>query len=336
MVHDSEGNVLDVNETLTEMLGYTEEELLSLTVFDFEVDLDPERLRQRWEQMEAGAPKKTGLEGRHRRKDGSTYPVEVWVSKVSTDADSADRFIALARDITEQKERERELEEQRDNLEVLNQVVRHDIRNDLQIVSSYAELLEEHVDEDGTTYLSNIKESARNAISLTKSARDLAEVMLQSDTDNRAVALAQTLDEQIEDLRSAQSEAVITIDGTLPRVEVVGNDMLGSVFRNLLQNAIQHNNKQIPKITVSAERVDDKVTVRVADNGPGVPDKHKETIFGKGEKNLDSKGTGLGLYLVESLVDSYGGEVWVEDRTSEGETDTEGAVFVVELPVATA
>nr|WP_302080744.1 ATP-binding protein [Salinibaculum sp. KK48] len=49
--------------------------------------------------------------------------------------------------------------------------------------------------------------------------------------------------------------------------------------------------------------------------------------FGKGEKGLDSPGTGIGLYLVQTLLDQYGGDVWVADN------DPEGAVFVVELPI---
>jgi signal transduction histidine kinase len=67
------------------------------------------------------------------------------------------------------------------------------------------------------------------------------------------------------------------------------------------------------------------VTVRIADNGPGVPDERKESVFGKGEKGLESDGTGIGTYLVKTLVSRYSGTVWVEDN------EPRGAVFVVEL-----
>lgn len=100
------------------------------------------------------------------------------------------------------------------------------------------------------------------------------------------------------------------------------------MFRNLLQNAILHNDKEIPKVTITATTEEEMVEIRIADNGPGVPDGQKERIFGKGEKGLESAGTGIGLYLVRSLVESYGGDVWVEDN------EPEGSVFVVQLPVA--
>jgi signal transduction histidine kinase len=103
--------------------------------------------------------------------------------------------------------------------------------------------------------------------------------------------------------------------------------MLGSVFKNLLTNAIVHNDDPVREVTVSAAVDDDTVSVRIADNGPGIPDDRKEAIFEDGEKGLESAGTGLGLYLVETLVDRYGGGVRVEDN------DPEGSVFVVDLPV---
>lgn len=218
------------------------------------------------------------------------------------------------------------LEEQRDDLRMLNQVMRHDIRNDLQLVQAYASLLHDHVDEEGREYLDVIERSTENAVSLTTTARDLTQVILQEDAEAGRVSLARTLNQQVEEVRSAHPEAVVTVAGSIPATAVVGDEMLGSVFRNLLRNAIQHNDKTPPEVTVSATEEDDAVEVRIADNGPGVPDAQKEAIFGKGEKGLESPGAGLGLYLVQSLVDAYGGDVWVEDN------DPEGAVFVVRLP----
>ncbi len=68
------------------------------------------------------------------------------------------------------------------------------------------------------------------------------------------------------------------------------------------------------------------VQVRVADNGPGIPDDRKEEIFDEGETGVDSDSTGLGLFLVHTLVERYEGTVWIEDN------EPEGRVFVVELP----
>jgi PAS domain S-box-containing protein len=231
-------------------------------------------------------------------------------------------------DITDRVQYERTLEEQRDNLEVLNQVVRHDIRNDLQLVLTYAETLQAYVEADGQEYIDRVLEAAHNAVDITTTARDVTQVMLQSTVDRRPTSLRFALEGEIEAVRSNHEHALVTVDGTIPSVEVYADDMLESVFRNLLSNAIQHNDKEVPKVTVSVIHDDESVQVRIADNGPGIPDERKDKIFEQGEMSLDSEGTGLGLYLVDTLVDRYDGMVRVEDN------DPDGAVFLVDLPIA--
>lgn len=222
------------------------------------------------------------------------------------------------------------LKRQRDDLRLLNQVMRHDIRNDLQLVEAYAELLDDHVDEAGKEYLDMIKQSADSAVSLTTTVRTLAEVMLREDAEPGRLPLNRVLSQQVEEVRAGYSEAIFTIDGSLPNAEIIADDMLSSVFRNLLRNAVQHNDETPPKVTVSAtiNEADGIAEVRIADNGPGIPADQRDEIFGKGEKGLDSPGAGIGLYLVRSLVDIYGGDVWIEDN------EPKGAVFVVRLSLA--
>lgn len=251
---------------------------------------------------------------------------DYWVSiDVYPDEDGISVF---SRDITERKEYERRLKEQRDDLEILNQVVRHDIRNDLQLISAYAELLGERVDDDELEYVETISRRARTAVELTQSARSLAAVMLQNESETEPMPLRRTLETQLEETRATYPGAAITLADEIPDVSVRGNELLSSVFRNILKNAVQHNDEDLPTVQVSVELDDDAVTISIADNGPGVPDERKEEIFGKGEKGLESGGTGVGLYLVGTLVESYGGEVRVTDN------DPEGANFAVTLPIA--
>ena len=225
---------------------------------------------------------------------------------------------------------ERRLEKQRDDLETLNQVLRHDIRNDLQIVLAYADLLADHVEagSDGEDYLETLQDSASQAVELTKTAREMADVMLANADGQRQIRLRPLITDVVADVQSQHADADVSVAGPLPETAVLANEMLESVFRNLVKNAVQHNDKAVPEVTVSVRDNASEVTVRVADNGPGVPDAQKDEIFGKGKRGLDSAGTGLGLYLAQTLVDAYGGDIWVEDN------DPEGAVFVVTLPKA--
>lgn len=234
----------------------------------------------------------------------------------------------IYQDITSLKEYERTLEKQRDGLDLLNQVVRHDVRNKLQLVLAHGELLQTATDEPDTGSIEQVRDAARDAIEIMTTARGVMEEILQSEADHRPVQLRGILENEIEEVQSNYDTAVVKLGDNVPSVEVVADDMLASVFRNLLTNGIQHNDAEIPKVTASAVRDGGRVLVHVADNGPGIPADRTDEIFEQGEMGLESAGTGLGLYLVETVVDRYGGEVRVENR------DTDGTVFTVELPIA--
>jgi len=265
----------------------------------------------------------------HIQTDDGTRYLEISSSDFATETEQTLGTLFVIRDITTRKKAQQQLEEQRNDLDILNQVLRHDIRNDLQVVTGYGDLLTDHVDEDGTEYLDTLQSSADHAAELTETARDIADVMLSREDAQQQdrVNLRSTLERELDKIESEYPNANLTVEGSLPAVQVRANQLLDSVFRNLLSNAVQHNDKDVPEISVSATNHDGRVVVRIADNGPGVADNQKEEIFGKGEKGLDSSGTGLGLHLVHHLVTHYGGEVWVEDN------DPEGAVFAVELPL---
>lgn len=258
--------------------------------------------------------------------DGETWILQT--TKLPYESSSIDTGAVLGygRNVTELKTYERALETQRDNLEVLNKVVRHDIRNELQLVLVYADMLTEFVDDAGREFLEHVLTSADNAVDITETARDVTEVLLQPDPEFGPIHVQTVLRSEIDSLRSNYEHADVSVVGSIPEAVVLADDMLGSVFRNLLTNAIEHNDQSEPTVTIGAERTDDRVFVRIADDGPGISDDRKAAIFEEGEKSLESDGTGLGLYLVETLLERYGGDVRIEDN------DPCGAVFVVELP----
>ena len=252
------------------------------------------------------------------------------------------RMIGVQIDVTERVVAARRVEQQRDALELLNSVVRHDIRNDLQLVDAYADMLAETDTDYNERYLSIIRRATADAIDLTSTAEELSEVMLQADPKPEPIALRPVLQAEIEAVSQSYTDSEITVEGEIPDVLVSAGPLLDAVFRNLLRNAIQHNRRETPGIWVSADCFDGRIEIRVADNGAGIDKAEKETIFGKGNQGLDSDGTGIGLYLVESLIEGYGGDVWVEDRGrptysgSRSQTEDDeptGAVFVVQLTV---
>ncbi|GAA0505676.1 PAS domain S-box-containing protein [Halorubrum aquaticum] len=284
---------------------------------------DRDRVRANIEGSDQ-ATAENAYEGRVVRPDGSIRWVLTRQVLLRDDEGIPTEAIGICTDITEQKRREQELE-------ILNRLVRHDIRNDLAVVLGWIEILEDHVDDEGRGYLEKVLHSGEHVIELTEIARDYVEMTVSNgDLAVEPTPLSSVLATEVALREESFPDAEFVVHDPLPEVDVAANGMLGSVFRNLLNNAVQHNDKDVPVVEVSCESRDEDVEVRIADNGPGIPDDRKNEVFGKGERDFDSPGTGIGLYLVYTLVTQYGGEVWAEDD------DPTGTVFVVRLPKATA
>lgn len=232
-------------------------------------------------------------------------------------------------DVTARESYRQQLEEKTEQLEALNRVVRHDIRNDMSVILAWSEQLQDHVTDEGHDALDRVLRKSRHVIELTDIARDFVESLSdEQPTELEPIALDEILDAELATVRDSYPDATFRVAGDIPHVSVQANEMLSSVFRNLFENAVQHNDKETPEITVTCEETAETARVRIADNGPGIPDSQKEQIFGKGEKGLDSPGTGIGLYLVYTLTEQFDGDVWIEDN------EPNGSVFIVELPKA--
>jgi signal transduction histidine kinase len=259
-------------------------------------------------------------------QDGETRFYDVSTTPFSS-GDVATGQLVTVTDVTERETYRKRLEEKTEQLEALNRVVRHDIRNDMAVVVGWAEILADHVDDDGREPLERVLQKSQHVIELTDVAHDFVESLSdQEGTEVEATDLRPVLESELAAVRDSFPDAEFRLEGSVPDVSVRANEMLSSVFRNTLENAVRHNDEETPEVTVRCETDPESVRVRIADNGPGIPDDRKEAVFGKGEKGLDSPGTGIGLYLVHTLTEQFGGEVWVEDN------EPEGSVFVVELP----
>ena len=233
----------------------------------------------------------------------------------------------VTREITLQKHNEEELKRKKEELTIINRIISHDIKNDVSILTGWAEVLEDYIDEEGEKMLTHIEETSTHIAELTEITKDFVESLEGGATvDLEAIDLSGVISNEVEKLRSNHEDISVAVDSH-DELVVRANELLSSVVGNLLANAVRHNNSDRAEIDITTETTATAVTLRVADNGPGVADGQKEDIFGKGEKGPESPGTGIGLYLVYKLVDQYNGDVWIEDN------EPTGAVFVVELPL---
>ncbi len=226
---------------------------------------------------------------------------------------------AVARHASEQ-----ELHRRTEQLAVLNRLMRHDIRNDISLVVGRSKELADHVDHHGATLVSEILTAGNHVLQLTRSVGDAAETVTSIEPlPLVAVDLSEVISSEVETARDLYEDATVEVVGDLPPVEVQANRLLSSVFGNLISNALLYNDAEVPLVRIEATVEDETATVRVADNGPGIPPERREVIFQRGTSG-DGGGTGTGLYLVDQLVERYGGKVDIEDTP-------DGTAFTVTL-----
>jgi signal transduction histidine kinase len=214
-----------------------------------------------------------------------------------------------------------ELSRRHDQLSLLAGVVRHDIANAATVISGWGKLLRGEVTPSGQDALDRILRAGRRITDIVDNSRDLTSLIdAGRDVETEPVDLARVLRAEVETIErvneSTQGTVVVDCQSPLPAVEVVAGGMLPSVFSNLLSNAVRHCDADPTEVTVTVEVDEERVVVRVADNGPGIGDDRKSTVFEPATKRGGSPGDGLGLALVRRLVESYDGHVWFEDRPS--------------------
>lgn len=340
---DEEGHFELVNDAMSELTGYDTEALLGEHTSHIKSDAVVERAESVVRSMvfNEREENEATLELEIQRDDDSEFPAEDHMTLLwDDDGERFEGTAGIIRNITERKAREQELQTTNKQLEVLNRILRHDIQNDVQVIEAWARKLQSELPETYQDEVQRIVRTNESIKELTQNGRELIQSFTQEETETEPVRLDNVIEGELNSARSRYSDAEFTVDGPLPVTVVSANGTLSSVVRNLLNNAVQHNRDQAV-VTIRVEQDGDAVRLLVIDNGPGVPDDQNEEIFGKGERGLESDGTGIGLYLVNQLVQSYGGDVWVENsgqRNSPNPTGTigsGGAVFVVELPTAT-
>ncbi len=249
-----------------------------------------------------------------------------------TDVDGSPMILEMDIDITERKRTEEALKAAKQQAELYLDLMSHDINNMHQIAMGYLELAQDSIQDEGERKLLEkpvevLQRSARLIQNVRKLQKLKDGVFRIGNVDIRGVLV----DVQREYGAIPEKNITLQFHGH-EHCYVMANELLHDVFANLVSNAVKHSNA-LAEIGIDVDRVSDNGTacyrVAVEDNGSGIPDGSKDMIFNRMQKG-SAKGMGLGLFLVRSLVESYGGRVWVEDRVKGDHT--KGARFVVVLP----
>ena len=320
---DVDGTMLEANETVLEFAG---------------VDRDAFVGRKLWETAWfRGRPEavEAAREGIERAAAGESYATEIEVEgaegtetiefsvqPITDDRGEIALLVPEGQRITDLKRRER-------HLKVLHRFLRHNLRNKMTVIRGTADVLGDRLsDPTDREYVAQIEAAAGELIDLSETAHQLSRVAIGGGDDgHQPIDLRETLATVRTDIEREYDGATVRLGPDLDHV-VAADWRLRPVFEQLVENAVEHTDDGAPTVEISCRACEGSVSVRIVDDGPGIPEDELVGITTDEDPTQLTHGTGFGLWLVRSVVDDYAGTIEY-DRRPEG-----GSIVTVELPTA--
>ncbi len=353
-VHDFEGNILEVNQRAMELTGYSRQELLSMRI----ADLDPD-----YHEREAGGAfwnclakeEPLTFEARHKRKDGTAFPVEVTVSHV--ELGGALRVMALVRDITERKQYEASLIRAKQYAEEASSAksdflarMSHEIRTPMNSILGMLRLvLSNDMPDKQRERIEVAKGSAESLLWLLNDLLDLSRIEAgRFSLHKKEFRPRQLLHNAIKEMELLASEKGVSLSMSVDRelpTNLVGDPYrLKRILINLLSNAVKFTDEgwislearqlSMAPCLDNGHLLTTTVLFKVVDTGKGIPPEHLNAIFESYEQGVNAahsaeQGAGLGLAICKKLTEQMEGAIWAESEPGAG------SVFYVRIPLET-
>jgi PAS domain S-box-containing protein len=337
------GEIVLLNLQAEKQFGYRRDELLGQKVKNIIPEGFAERLIAddlRSAEDALAQQIGTGIELTGRRKDGSEFPIEIMLSPLG----SAEKILITAaiRDITERKRHERTMQEKNTELEIaVNELgafsysVSHDLRAPLRAIDGYSQILLKQygplLTGEPRKYLQRVRDN-------TVQMGHLVDDLLRFSRLGRQPLVKQLVPTDTivaQALRDAQQQlpgrSVDVIVGDLPPVWADAA-LLKQVFTNLIDNAFKYTQKRDDAVVeISSRKIGDEQVFVIRDNGVGFDMQYAGKLFDvfqRLHRAEDFAGTGVGLAIVQRIVQRHGGRIWAEAAVDHGATfyfSTEGS-----------
>ena len=329
-VIDAEGRVSYGNPALCRMTGYELSELQRLRVWDFFDGMPIDAVNAKICDRQQG--REDHYETSIIKRNGDCRPVSLSAAPLYDSDGQFNGSMFIVSDITEQKKSHRELEraekrerEAKENGMTYLDVMAHDIGNQLQVLKLSAELLQTmNRGELGSTVLESVLQSVERCESIVSKARDIEHLMsLPLERVDLSEALFHCVHRAEVELDDVELETRVEDTETM----VMADEFLERLFWIIVENAYVHNPGVDRRIWIDLRSESGGYTVSVTDNGPGIANGLKRTLF-----DPTRRPGGVGLHLARQIVRKYGGRLTFGDRV-EGSPE-QGADFRIWLPVA--
>ncbi len=209
----------------------------------------------------------------------------------------------------------RDLETSNQQIQVLSRVFRHNVRNDLNVVRGYANLLEDRVDdEEGRRYLETIRETTDDVVAISEKLRVVEEVSPR--TTQGRVDLVGVVHDAVEDFTDDDVDITVL---TPAEAWIHADGSVSYPIREVFENAIAHNDKPVCRLDARIDIDGSTTCLEVRDNGPGIPESEREVLQAEEETPL-SHASSIGLWLVKWMCELHDGTVGFETSGDEDGT----------------
>jgi len=336
VVIDVHGHILSFSPTAEKLFGFFEEEVLGSNVSMLMPSPDRERHDGYIARYLSTGERRIIGRGRMvtgRKKDGTTFPMELFVGEALTDGERV--FTGFVRDLTEQQQMERRVGEMRQDLVhaarvsamgTMASTLAHELNQPITAIANYMEgitdLLAEPQMEDMPMIREALADAANEAFRAGQIVRRLREFVARGEIEKSVEDLPQLVIEASQlSLLGARERGITArfdLDPTASPV-LVDRVQTQQVLINLMRNAVEAmQDSPIRELVVSTHNAPGgMVRVTVADSGPGIPPAVAEGLF-RAFESTKPGGMGLGLSICRTIVEAGGGRIWAEPRPGGG------------------
>jgi PAS domain S-box-containing protein len=307
LITDREGTIEYVNPVFEAQTGYTAEEMEGLTPHVVKSGRQsPEFYEELWDTILDG--KKWEADLINQRKSGELYHVHQQITSITNDDGEITHFVAVETDVTERRLREQQLD-------VLNRVLRHNLRNGMNVIDGNLTMVKEALDDDSVAaYIDSVQSRIDELERVSEKAATVRTLFQQEKPDGAVYEVSDLYADVATAFETRYPAATLTTDAGDPAVKA--DTRLKIAVIELIDSIMLHNDEPTPSVTLTAApatgtRATEWVDITVVDNGSGIPKYEWEAISAGRETPLEH-GTGLGLWLVHWTVSLLGGEVQIE------------------------
>jgi len=316
LITEPNGQISYASPSAEAELNYTQLELVGRDIETLFHTDDTESLATEIAAV-TGTDEVVHSEYRLKTGDGDWRMVETTV-RGSHSTPATDGVIVTTRDITE---RYRHQQRRR----VMNRVLRHDLRNDMNVVVGHAQILAETLDDDRVRHAKTIEQKASNLVQLGEKVRKIDQRLHGRNREFQRIELTRIVREETQSIHETYPDAAIRT--RLEDVSIWGDTLIRTAVANLIENALEHNNRPTPEVDIVAgySQESGQIELTVSDNGSGIPEAERRVITAGIETPLEHI-SGLGLWLVKWIVEGMDGELTIETK------ETHGSVVTLSFP----